>query len=103
MNSDFQNTSLKVSKTQADDLIAGWSRYAYKVRIEQEVGTSRLPHQYATIPTEDLYEIVAHSTERRYGMGKVYSGSEVGDYALKQRLEIRVGKVTYGFYLDGTF
>lgn len=100
MNSDF----LKVSKAQAGTLIENWGRYAYKVKVQQEVGNHRLTAQYTTMPTGDLHEIVEYSTECRYGMGKVYpqnytSGS---DYILKERLEIRVGKVWYGFYLDGS-
>lgn len=100
MNSDF----LKVSKAQADTLIQNSGRYAFKVRVQQEVGDIRLSAQYTTFMTDDVHEIVQYSTERRYGTAKVYpqnytSGS---DFILKERLEIRVGKVWYALNLDGT-
>lgn len=97
MNSDF----LKVSKAQADTLIQNSGRYAFKLRIQQEVGDIRLTAQYTTFMTDDVHEIVQYSTERRYGNAKVYT-QNYSEQVMKERLEIRVGKVWYTFNLDGT-
>lgn len=96
MNSEL----LKVSKEQADTLIGNWSREFYSVSIVQEVGNSRLPQMYAWVGVDDIYEMISHSSERRYGMVQVFP--TLGEPFTKERLAIKVGKVWYSLNLDGS-
>lgn len=96
MNSEL----LKVSKEQADTLIGNWSRLHYPVTIVQEVGNTRLCQMYAVVQTDDIYEMISHSTERRYGMVQVFP--TLGEPFTKERLAIKVGKVWYSLNLDGS-
>lgn len=91
---------IKVSKTQADDLLRNTGRTYYQLHVKQDVGETRLPTLYCSLSGEEVHEIVDASTERRYGNEKCYAGNNT--YTFKARLEVKVGKVWYRLNLDGT-
>jgi len=92
---------IKVSKTQADDLLRNTGRTYFLLSVKQDVGETRLPTLYCSLTTDDVHEVVDASNERRYGTERCYVGDNA--YANKPRLEIKVGKVWYRINLDGSY
>ena len=91
---------IKVSKTQADDLLRNAGRTFWSLSAKQEVGDTSLPTLWFTLTAEDVHEVVEASNERRYGNIKCYRSYD--EPFEKQRLEIKVGKVWYRLNLDGS-
>ena len=92
---------IKVSKTQALDLLVQTGRYHWVgVRVDVRDSKGRLlPRIIQTFSTSDLEEIIQASAERRYGsITYLHADSTT---SVKMEVAIRVGNVTYSVHPCG--